>query len=73
MTAVAGFVRVLPSAIGDYLIRSVSLFRIGPAVVALVVGLMAVSVGAALFTAYDRFYKGVGASKWGTGDDSGTI
>lgn len=33
----------------------------------LVVGLMASSVGAALFVAYDRFYKGVGTGKWGTG------
>lgn len=39
----------------------------------LVVGLMASSVGAALFVAYDRFYKSAGTTKWGTGDDSGKI
>jgi hypothetical protein len=38
----------------------------------LVVGLMASSVGAALFVAYDRFYTGV-ATKWGPGDDSSKI
>jgi len=37
MTALAAFFRALLSAIGDYLTRTVTLFRLGPAVAALVV------------------------------------
>lgn len=39
----------------------------------IVVGLMASSVGAALVTAYDRFYKSVGTTKWGPGDDRSKV
>jgi hypothetical protein len=39
----------------------------------LVVGLMASSVGAAMFIAYDRFYRSNETPKWGTGDDTAKI
>jgi len=39
----------------------------------LVVGLMASSVGAALFVAYDRFYRGTGTTDEGMGDDTAEI
>ncbi|WP_260580745.1 hypothetical protein [Sphingopyxis sp. PET50] len=39
----------------------------------LVVGLMASSVGAALFVAYDRFYKSIGTARQETGDGGGKI